>query len=499
MSGEGAAAQPAATLTERVLAGGAWGMAGITAQTGIAFLSSLVVARQLAPTDYAVMALAGALVALVSRLGQVGLAEAIVRERERLLELCHTAFWTLVALATVMALVLVVAAGPLSAFYGEPRLSTALPLLALAIGSTLVASVPRALLARELRLGELNAVDVSRSLVIAAGGVTLALSGAGWWALVLPPAVGAALSLPALAWLARYRPRAVFVPRRLRAQLRFGAGVFAARLLAYLAEDLDYLVLGRYLPRASYGLYYFAYVRARQPYLAVAPALQAPLFAAFSEVRGEPARLARAVVRVARVHFAVLAPLALALALLADPAIPFVFGRQWQPTTPLVRVFALMAVMSAAGGFSGAALLAVGRPWAMVGLNLLRCAAVAGVLGWGVATGRSALAIAGALAATNALAVAFNLTVLWRVLRLGLAAAWRVYGRSLGCLALAAAAWLGAGRVGLRPDVLAAPVYLGFAGALLATVYLGGLCWMNRPLAEELWPWLRARLGRSAP
>lgn len=427
------------SLTSRVIAGGLWGLAGTLAQSVLAIASALVIARFLAPEDYAVAAISGAIVGLAARLGQIGLSETIVRERERLDAVCRASLGALGILGLVLALG-VGAASPLAArFYDDSRLVAVLPLAALSLLLGMVTSVPRAILQRRFALRETNAIDVLQRTITALGGIALAALGAGFWALVIPGVTAVVLVAPLTFVLARFAPRPSFDLSPLRGALRFGSGVFAARTLTYVSNEVDYFVLGRYLPKADYGHYYFAFTRAYLPYTMIGPAVQEPLFAAFSEIGADLARMRHAVLRVARVHFFLFAPAGAALFALADPLVPLVFGPQWEASVPLCRVFALMTLLSAAGGFTGAVMFALGRSWLMSALNVVRLVAVIGALAWGVVARASVVEIATVVTATQMVVLAGHLVVLYGLLRTPLASVLRCYAPTLAACAAGAA------------------------------------------------------------
>ena len=484
------------SLTRRVVAGGIWGMLGSSAQTILGLAAAIVVARHLLPADYAVMALAGAVVSLTGRIGSFGLVDAIVREREEFDDLAESVFTALVGLGLLLCGAVLAATPLLAVFYDEPRLTRALPVLLLSLYAGMLGSVPRALLQRGLRFREINLLDVIQKAVASVVGIGLAVAGFGYWALILPSLVAIGAISPALFLMAGFRPHFGFSWPRLRRCVRFSSGVFLARLLNFLGDDIDYFVLGKYLARPAYGFYYFAFTRTRMPYTLLGPAIQGPLLPAFSELRHDARRLRRAVVRVASISFSTLAPISLALAIFADPLIPFVFSDRWAPAVPLCRVFAILTLLPAAGGFSGAVLLALGRSWTVVGFNAFRLAAIGTALAWGVLGSRTALEIAVSLTAANFLTIGTTLFLLFSLIGLRGRDYVTMYGRAALCIALAVAAWGSAFAAGLQPENLGSLLYLAAAGSLFLAAYGAATWWINRPPVDEVLPLIRERLKR---
>jgi len=361
-----------ASLAQRTSSASVWSLGGRVVAFSIRFGSSIVLARLLLPEDFAVASIVGVIMATFGQMHNLGFTETVIREPTVDAEFLSTIFWAAAALGTVVFAVIVALAGPMSILYHDDRLVLVFRLMALSFWVGALGVVPRAILQRDLRFREVNLLEIVVNATVAIGTVALALGGGGYWALLAGSLVTPVCTVPALYLLTRFRPCIRFSRSVCSRMLDFGSGVFLARCLGFLIVDLDYFVFGRYLSKEQFGFYYFAFTKSRMPLHIIEPGLHGPLMAAFVHVGDDDLRLRRAIARVGRMYFSLLAPVGLLLAFVADPVIPAIFGRTWTPAVPIIRLFCLQFAISSAGGFAGVVLTALGSSWTLVKIRAAR-------------------------------------------------------------------------------------------------------------------------------
>src|ERR1700704_5876473 len=122
----------AESLGSRIAAGAAWMVVFKLVDRSIGIVSVVILARLLVPADFGLVALATAMIAVVELLSAFNFDMALIQKQQATTAHYDTA-WTLnAAMATVCALLVVVAAFPAGAFYGDSRLGPVMLLLALA-------------------------------------------------------------------------------------------------------------------------------------------------------------------------------------------------------------------------------------------------------------------------------------------------------------------------------------------------------------------------------
>jgi PST family polysaccharide transporter len=350
-------------------------------------LATVVLARLLAPADYGLVAMATAVVGVAWLLQDLGLAQATIQavavDDEKLTAL----FWVGAAFSALVALGLAAAAGPLAGFYGEPRVARLVVVLSATCVLAGLGAQHRALLARELRFGSVALIGLLASLAGLVVGVTLALAGAGYWALAAMYLASAACTA-AGGWLAHpWRPS---WPRRVAdiwPMLRFGGALTAGNVLNYCARNLDNVLIGRVWGPEPLGLYSRAYALMMVPLNQFNAPVSSVAVPALSRVQLDPARF-RAVFlgALSAVAFAGI-PLFLAVAVLSREVVEVLFGERWLGAAPIVTVLALAGAVQPLTNATGWMHVALGRPERLATWAGISTAAVAlgfiGGLPWG--------------------------------------------------------------------------------------------------------------------
>ncbi len=361
-------------LAVRILRSTAWNVVGAVIKQGITLLSAIIVARLLTPDDYAIAGLALSVMGLFNVLTAQGFGQALVRRPQLTPLTVHSVFWFTLLQGLVLAGAAVVAAPLIAQFYHQPDMAPLLVFLALTLVISMLGVVPNALLQRDMRFRDINLIGISGGLIAATLGIGVAVAGFGYWALMMP-GLGIALATAAGAyWLTRYRPAFAFSWQEIKSVAVFGFSMLGSQVLTYFSDNSDYLIMGRFWATASFGQYYFAFERARQPFNIVVAQLSSVVFPAFSKIQDDRERLRRAYLRGTRLVTLIVFPLHVLLVGLADPLVPWLFGPQWQPAVPVFQVFAAYGFVRGLAALTVPSLLAINYAQAIFFFNLFRVA-----------------------------------------------------------------------------------------------------------------------------
>jgi PST family polysaccharide transporter len=139
--------------------------------------------------------------------------------------------------------------------YGEPALRPMLQVVAITFTCNGLSTQYRADLTRRLQFGRLVGADVIAQAAGLAVGITGAVLGAGYWALVAQLVAQSVTALLAVALAARWLPGR---PRRgaeVRPFVRFGRMLALSAIVNYLSNNLDVLTIAARLGTTPLGIY----------------------------------------------------------------------------------------------------------------------------------------------------------------------------------------------------------------------------------------------------
>ncbi|MFZ1239316.1 MAG: lipopolysaccharide biosynthesis protein [Anaerolineae bacterium] len=475
-------ALPESGLGLHVVAGATWSVGGTLLRQAIILAAAVIVARLLTPADYAIGGLALSMMALFNVLTAQGFAQALIQRPELTDLACDSVFWLTSAAGVVVAGGVALAAPILARFYQQPALQTTLLWLALGLVIGMIGTVPNTLLQRAMRFRAINLVALAAGVISAGLGVAAAWLGHGYWALILP-SIGSNLAVALGAfWLTAYRPALRFRWAEIRQISTFGLALLGSNLVQYFSDNSDYLIMPRFWTPTTFGHYYFAFERARQPFNLTVAQLGVVFFPAFSRLQGERERLRRAYLQSTEFICLIVFPLHVLLIGLADPLVPWLFGEQWRPAVPAFQLFAAYSFMRGLGTLVSPALLAINRAPAALWFNLFRLVLTVPALLVLGAAGADVTTVALVLLVVWMVQAPFFIGYLYRQIDLH----WRETWRGLRRLVLATSL-MAAILVGSRWGAAAAgwPLWTGVAGGGLLSV-LTFLTLTRSPILEGM-------------
>ncbi|UCE86685.1 MAG: lipopolysaccharide biosynthesis protein [Deltaproteobacteria bacterium] len=322
---------------------------------------TIALARQLAPADFGLVAMASALLGLLAVARELGLSLATVQRDRIRAEQVSALFWVNLAFGLALAAVTAALAPLVAWFYGDARLNGVVFALAAAFAVGGAAVQHRALLQRGMRFGALAAVDLVALAVSTALAIAAASLGAGYWALVVLP-VAQTTTASALLWRAcPWRPGPPTRGADVRSLLTFGGHVTGTGLLHQLSRNLDTVLIGWFWGAAPLGLYTKAYQLALMPIRNIQAPLASVAIPVLSRLQRDPERFRHFYLKSLRlVAFAGLPGLA-AVAVLSREIVALVLGERWLAASPLLAVLACAAAVQLIAGTLGWIFVALGH------------------------------------------------------------------------------------------------------------------------------------------
>ena len=408
MSVEAAGERERESLASAAAGGALWSSAAVYLGKLLVFASTLVLARLLDVEDFGLAGYAIVAIAFLDITQDLGIGSALIYARDDPRSQ-STAFWLGLASGCALFAFSSVAAYWVGLFFDEPRAVALTRVLALGFPLAALGGVHSALLRKRLQFRRRFVPELARSLAKGGASIALALAGFGAWSLVLGQLAGAAASVVALWWVVPWRPRLEFDAGIAADLLGYGWKVAAVDALAVVLNKADNLFVGRFLGTASLGIYTLAF---RIPELLVKQFAQVAgqvLFPVFARMRDEPERMREALLRALRMLALVALPVAVGLAVVADPLVRLLFSAKWIAAAPVVAVIALYTGVRALTLNLGAVYKAQGRPEILLRLSLLQLLPTLAVLAWAAREGGSVIAVAGA---QLGLALAFRMPAL---------------------------------------------------------------------------------------
>ncbi|QYF72836.1 oligosaccharide flippase family protein [Cryobacterium sp. PAMC25264] len=256
---------PERSLRSRVKGGSAWGSLNVALSKLLQFLTTLILARILAPEQFGALAVALVAQTIALNITELGTTASIARGDRSPDAIAPTVFTLSLVTGAVLTLVMVLTAPWLAVALGDASATPVIQVMALSVILASFASVPTALVWRDFLQKRRLVVDIGSIVVTMLIAVPLAMIGWGAMALAWSRVIGQAMSTIGY-W--------IIVPRRylpgwnraeLPGLLRLGLPLAGANFLAFILLNVDYIIVGRQLGPQELGLYLIAFNLAALP------------------------------------------------------------------------------------------------------------------------------------------------------------------------------------------------------------------------------------------
>ncbi len=344
LGGAGSAAAAATSdegLTRRAARGGVVTVGGQVLKIVVQVLAVVLLARQLSPADYGLVAMVLAVIGVADIFRDFGLSSAAVQVKHLSTDQRSNLFWVNVGIGVALA-VLVFAGAPLLALvYQRAELTEVARVLSVAFLLNGVATQYRADLNRRMRFAELAFADLLAPAVGLAAALVAVHLGAGYWAIVTQQLVTIAVMLIVVLGCGRWMPGR---PRRdvaMDGMLRFGSNLAGSQVLGYLGKNVDSLTIGVRFGATPLGIYNRGFQLLMTPLGQLRAPTTTVALPVLSSLRADEVRYSAYLRRGQLVMgYTLVAGLGLVIGG-AQPLAAVLLGPQWLSVTPILRLLAL--------------------------------------------------------------------------------------------------------------------------------------------------------------
>ncbi|MEB3293015.1 MAG: lipopolysaccharide biosynthesis protein [Synechococcales bacterium] len=308
--------------------------------------TTVLLSRALSFEDYGLLAI----VLTVQEFGTIftakaGLGAKLVQASEEDVDtLCETVYWMSCATSVAMFILQCLIAFPIAWFYHSSRVIAPLCLLAITYLGISFMAVPSALLERAGRLNVFAICQVGRSFLANALTVLFIFLGWGLWAVIL------ATALSILPWVIipgmfkPWKPKTFLQFDRWRETATYAGNIIGVELLAKLRDNLDYLLVGRFLGIEALGVYYFAFNAGLGISLSVMNTLITSLWSHLCEARSNLTMLKKHYRTGLKTIASTLIPVVILQVCLAPWYVPIIFGEHRRVAIPVLMLICLSAI-----------------------------------------------------------------------------------------------------------------------------------------------------------
>lgn len=357
-------------------------LAGQVVRFLIQLASIVALSRIVGPSVIGLFAMILVIVAFGEVVRDFGLSSAMVQAKEVSQGQRSNLFWVNSTIGLALAVVCAASAPLIAKFYEEPELMRACIAISVVFLLGGIGTQFRAQMTRDLRFTAISVIDVIAAFVALVVAVTLALLGAGLWALVIQQVVTAASTTLLNVAAARWMPTLPSRRAGTRALLQFGWHVGLTQLINYVSRNVDTIVVGSMFGATALGFYNRAYQLMTVPINQLSTPATKVAFPVLSRIRDDHQRYIRFLLIGQRALVHVIALVFVFTIVIAPAGIEIALGTEWSSVAPIYQILAVGGLAQAASFASYWVFLSQGKTREVLKMTALtRGVLIAAIIG----------------------------------------------------------------------------------------------------------------------
>lgn len=346
---------------------------------------TVVLAHFLTAYDYGLAAIVMTVGEFSRVFTDLGIGAKIIQADEQDLEaLCNSAYWLTWVIFPGIFVIQCLAAFPIAWFYGSSQII--LPICVSGIPYLMwpISAIQGTLIQRENRLkitAVHNTVYTLGSYILSA---ILAFGGMGMWSIVLPWVLIAPIGVYIYYINHPWRPTTGMTTKHWKQIFSFGKNFLGIGLLGTLRNNLDYLIVGRFLGVKELGIYFFGFNAGLGISLSIIGAVTSAILPHLCEARSDNFEFKKVYLNTFKTIAFIIVPWVILQSTLAPFYVPIVFGQKWVVAIPILILVCLSAIPRPFASAASQLLVAIGRPdldlrWNVLFTIFFGCALLIGV------------------------------------------------------------------------------------------------------------------------
>lgn len=317
-----------------------WSGISILGQSGIAFLSTIILARMLTPDDFGLVGIVTIFIAFSQMMVDSEMGGALLKKKTVNNSDYSTLFYYNLAASLVLYVILYIASPFIASFYSRPELTDIIRVISLTIIIHAFRVVQRIMIFRSLNFKAYALVNVVSGILSLAAAIWIAKAGYGYWALVWQQIVLAFANVVCLQIYNKFIPSLSFSKESFRYQFAFGISLLGADIVKTIANNISTNIIGK-IASLQFTGYYTQVSRVSgfcQTFLT--GLMDQTVFPMMVKI--EKITRLRSIYRKTLIYLAAaLIPVTVLFILFASPLIHFLLGKEWVNAAGIFQILSL--------------------------------------------------------------------------------------------------------------------------------------------------------------
>lgn len=332
-------------LESKVAGGVAWSFSEKFLTMVIQMAVSIIVARQLMPDDFGIMAIMTFFTSVALTIVDSGFSQTLIRKASPTDEEYRSVLYFNIGVSVILYLLFISVARPVAMLYDAPAIATIAPVLFLVLPINAFCVVQTVMFTREFRFALLSKIVFLASLISGVVAVVMALMGCGIWSLVAQRLLMMGIKAIAFWSIRRWRSDARFSLAALRGMAPFSLRLLATDLIASVYNNVAQLFIGKMHTTTALGYFSQAQKLKDLPVTSTMQAVQGVTYPALSKLADDDVRFTEGYRRILMLTAYLIFPVMAGLIAIAPDMFMLLLGDKWMPTVPYFEILALAGLV----------------------------------------------------------------------------------------------------------------------------------------------------------
>ena len=329
---------------------------------GSTLISAVILARLLDPTDFGLLAIATALIALSQGATQTGFESAIIQRQDKPEDFLNVA-WTFELLRSLILFAVIFILAPvMGSAFDEPRATAIIRAASLTLVFQGLRNIGAVYFRKHFDFHKQFALEIAPLALYVPLVVLLAVFLRNVWALVWANLAASLLTCVLSYAMHHYRPRLDFSLKKAASLFHFGKWILGNAIFVMARDQGTTMFVGKFLGIPALGFFNRADAFSTAIFQQVNDVVWKVGYPAYSHLHTSPHEFKSAYLKTLHLVTLVGVPMAGGLFILSTDFVHLILTDKWLPIVPAIEILCLQAVVSFISTPALVALQASGRP-----------------------------------------------------------------------------------------------------------------------------------------
>lgn len=308
------------------------------AYIGLTFISGIILARLLSPTDYGTIGVLTIFIMVSEAFIDGGFGSALIQKKSPTQDDYSTIFWWNLAMSVFLYVVLFVLAPYIAIYFKDEILCPVLRVHALTLLILAFNTIQYNQLKKNFQFKSLALVTLFSSFISLIITIILAYLGFGVWALVIQGLINSLFQTIYFWYKSKWRPSFTFSVHSFKQLASFGIFIFLTKSINELCNNIQGILIGRYFNASIMGYYSKAKSTEKLASTSISSSLNQVTYPIYAELQDDIPALINMIRKIILMIAFITFPLMYLLILEAKEIFVLLYSDKWIDSVPYFQI-----------------------------------------------------------------------------------------------------------------------------------------------------------------